>query len=70
MENNRGSNFFCFAALFIPVPEAQLNAVDALIDSMSLVKKDEEENIIEDLFPTTKIPNPQFQRLFQVREGR
>ncbi|XP_036772056.2 X-ray repair cross-complementing protein 5 isoform X1 [Manis pentadactyla] len=45
--------------------EAQLNAVDALIDSMSLVKKDEEENIIEDLFPTTKIPNPQFQRLFQ-----
>ncbi|XP_058388942.1 X-ray repair cross-complementing protein 5 [Diceros bicornis minor] len=45
--------------------EAQLNAVDALIDSMSLVKKDEEENTIEDLFPTTKIPNPQFQRLFQ-----
>ncbi|KAK2494254.1 hypothetical protein MC885_002917 [Smutsia gigantea] len=29
--------------------EAQLNAVDVLIDSMSLVKKDEEENIIEDL---------------------
>ncbi|XP_054977551.1 X-ray repair cross-complementing protein 5 [Sorex araneus] len=45
--------------------EAQLNAVDALIDSMSLVKKDEEEDTIEDLFPTTKIPNPQFQRLFQ-----
>ncbi|XP_066088543.1 X-ray repair cross-complementing protein 5 [Saccopteryx bilineata] len=45
--------------------EAQLNAVDALIDSMSLVKKDEKEDTIEDLFPTTKIPNPQFQRLFQ-----
>ncbi|XP_045415219.1 X-ray repair cross-complementing protein 5 [Lemur catta] len=45
--------------------EAQLSAVDALIDSMSLVKKDEEEDTIEDLFPTTKIPNPQFQRLFQ-----
>ncbi|XP_003405959.2 X-ray repair cross-complementing protein 5 isoform X1 [Loxodonta africana] len=45
--------------------EAQLNAVDALIDSMSLVKKDEEEDTIEDLFPTTKIPNPQFQRFFQ-----
>ncbi|ELK30494.1 X-ray repair cross-complementing protein 5 [Myotis davidii] len=45
--------------------EAQLNAVDALIDSMSLVKKDEEGDTIEDLFPTTKIPNPQFQRLFQ-----
>ncbi|XP_037379903.1 X-ray repair cross-complementing protein 5 isoform X1 [Talpa occidentalis] len=45
--------------------EAQLSAVDALIDSMSLVKKDEEEDTIEDLFPTTKIPNPHFQRLFQ-----
>ncbi|XP_074220373.1 X-ray repair cross-complementing protein 5 [Camelus bactrianus] len=45
--------------------EAQLSAVDALIDSMSLVKRDEEEGTIEDLFPTTKIPNPQFQRLFQ-----
>lgn len=45
--------------------EAQLNAVDALIDSMSLVKKDEEEDTIEDLFQTTKIPNPEFQRLFQ-----
>ncbi|XP_024419615.2 X-ray repair cross-complementing protein 5 isoform X1 [Desmodus rotundus] len=45
--------------------EAQLSAVDALIDSMNLTKKDEEEDTIEDLFPTTKIPNPQFQRLFQ-----
>ncbi|XP_007462915.1 PREDICTED: X-ray repair cross-complementing protein 5 [Lipotes vexillifer] len=45
--------------------EAQLSAIDALIDSMSLVKKDEEEDTIEDLFPTSKIPNPQFQRLFQ-----
>uniref|UniRef100_A0A8C0WSB8 ATP-dependent DNA helicase 2 subunit 2 n=1 Tax=Castor canadensis TaxID=51338 RepID=A0A8C0WSB8_CASCN len=45
--------------------ESQLNAIDALIDSMSLVKKDEEEDTFEDLFPTTKIPNPEFQRLFQ-----
>ncbi|XP_060049928.1 X-ray repair cross-complementing protein 5 [Erinaceus europaeus] len=45
--------------------EAQLNAVDALIDSMNLVKCNKEEDTIEDLFPTTKIPNPQFQRLFQ-----
>lgn len=45
--------------------EAQLSAVDALIDSMSLIKKDEEEGLVEDLFPTTKIPDPQFQRLFQ-----
>ncbi|XP_027445532.1 X-ray repair cross-complementing protein 5 isoform X1 [Zalophus californianus] len=49
---------------YIPT-EAQLSAVDALIDSMSLVKKDEKEDTIEDLFPTSKIPNPQFQRLFQ-----
>uniref|UniRef100_A0A452V313 X-ray repair cross-complementing protein 5 n=1 Tax=Ursus maritimus TaxID=29073 RepID=A0A452V313_URSMA len=49
---------------YIPT-EAQLSAVDALIDSMSLIKKDEKEDTIEDLFPTSKIPNPQFQRLFQ-----
>ncbi|XP_062951104.1 X-ray repair cross-complementing protein 5 [Cynocephalus volans] len=45
--------------------EVQLSAVDALIDSMSLVKKDEEEDTTEDLFSTAKIPNPQYQRLFQ-----
>ncbi|XP_038600374.1 X-ray repair cross-complementing protein 5 isoform X1 [Tachyglossus aculeatus] len=45
--------------------EAQLSAVDALIDSMSLVHQDEEGDVVEDTFPTTKIPNPQFQRLFQ-----
>ncbi|KAM4836485.1 X-ray repair cross-complementing protein 5 [Thomomys bottae] len=45
--------------------EAQLSAIDELIDSMSLIKKDEEEGTIEDLFQTTKIPNPEFQRLFQ-----
>ncbi|XP_068931288.1 X-ray repair cross-complementing protein 5 [Petaurus breviceps papuanus] len=45
--------------------EAQLSAVDALIDSMSLVNKDDDEDTIEDIFQTSKIPNPQFQRLFQ-----
>ncbi|XP_039089077.1 X-ray repair cross-complementing protein 5 [Hyaena hyaena] len=50
--------------------EAQLNAVDALIDSMNLVKKDEKEDTIEDLFPTTKIPNPQYQRLYQCLAHR
>uniref|UniRef100_A0A8C8Y995 X-ray repair cross-complementing protein 5 n=1 Tax=Panthera leo TaxID=9689 RepID=A0A8C8Y995_PANLE len=50
--------------------EAQLSAVDALIDSMSLVKKDEKEDTIEDLFPTTKIPNPQHQRLYQCLAHR
>jgi hypothetical protein len=37
---------------------------------MSLVKKNEEEDIVEDLFPTSKIPNPEFQRLYQVRKER
>ncbi|XP_072324421.1 X-ray repair cross-complementing protein 5 [Scyliorhinus torazame] len=43
--------------------EEQLSAVDALINSMNLVVDDGEE--IEDLFKVNKIPNPQFQRLFQ-----
>lgn len=68
MENNVGSLFFFL--LLCPVLEAQLSAIDALIDSMSLIKKNEEEDTIEDLFSTTKIPNPQFQRLFQVRKER
>lgn len=42
-----------------------MSAIDDLIDSMSLVKKNEEEDIVEDLFPTSKIPNPEFQRLYQ-----
>lgn len=67
MQNNVVIFFFL---LLYPVLEAQLSAVDALIDSMSLIKKNEEEDTIEDLFPTTKIPNPQFQRLFQVRKER
>nr|XP_048314931.1 X-ray repair cross-complementing protein 5 [Myodes glareolus] len=45
--------------------EAQLSAVGDLIDAMSLVRKREEEDTIEDLFPVSKIPNPEFQRLFQ-----
>ena len=44
----------------IPVLEAQSSAENAVIDSMSLVKKDQEEDAIKYLFPTTKIPNPQF----------
>ena len=66
-----GSNHCFFLLLCLSLSyEAQLSAVDAWIDSMSLVQKDEEEGTIEDLFPTSKIPNPQFQRLFQVREER
>ncbi|ELW71674.1 X-ray repair cross-complementing protein 5 [Tupaia chinensis] len=44
--------------------EARLSAVDALIDSMTLVKKNEKEDTINDLFLSTKISNTQFQRLF------
>ncbi|ELW49194.1 X-ray repair cross-complementing protein 5 [Tupaia chinensis] len=66
MEDLRQYMFSSFrnSKKYIPT-EAQLSAVDALIDSMSLVKKNEEEDTVEDLFLTTKIPNPQFQRLFQ-----
>lgn len=43
----------------------QLSAVDSLIDSMNLVHEDGET--FEDLFKPSKIPNPHFQRLYQVR---
>ncbi|XP_072541137.1 X-ray repair cross-complementing protein 5 [Salminus brasiliensis] len=49
--------------------EAQLSAVDALIDSMMLVEEgDDGEN--EDIFKVNHIPNPQFQRLFQCLHHR
>lgn len=43
----------------------QLSAVDSLIDSMSLMSDDG-----EDLFKPSKIPNPQFQRLFQCLQHK
>lgn len=46
----------------------QLSAVDSLIDSMSLVSNDGEDT--EDLFKPSKIPNPQFQRLFQCLQHK
>ncbi|XP_073503568.1 X-ray repair cross-complementing protein 5 [Phyllobates terribilis] len=48
--------------------DAQLTAVDSLIDNMSLVQEDDEG--IEDLFKPSKIPNPQFQRLFQCLQHK
>ncbi|KAM4698232.1 X-ray repair cross-complementing protein 5 [Rhinophrynus dorsalis] len=52
---------------FTPTDE-QLSAVDSLIDDMSLVYDDGEG--IEDLFKPSKIPNPQFQRLFQCLQHK
>ncbi|XP_073401455.1 X-ray repair cross-complementing protein 5 isoform X2 [Dendrobates tinctorius] len=48
--------------------DAQLSAVDSLIDNMRLVHEDDEGT--EDLFKPSKIPNPQFQRLFQCLQHK
>lgn len=48
-------------------PDTQLSAMDNLIDSMMLVEEDEEEKP-KDMFKVHHIPNPEFQRLFQVLE--
>ncbi|XP_032818808.1 X-ray repair cross-complementing protein 5 isoform X1 [Petromyzon marinus] len=54
--------------MFTP-SEEQLSAVDSLIDRMSLVREDE-GGVVEELFKTTKIPNPVFQRLFQCLQHK
>ncbi|NP_001081127.1 X-ray repair complementing defective repair in Chinese hamster cells 5 [Xenopus laevis] len=48
--------------------ESQNSAIDSLIDSMSLIYDDGETK--EDLFKTSKLPNPQFQRLFQCLQHK
>ncbi|KAB5577299.1 hypothetical protein PHYPO_G00208290 [Pangasianodon hypophthalmus] len=53
---------------FVP-SEAQLSAVDNLINSMMLVEESEDGEM-EDIFKVNKIPNPQFQRLFQCLHHR
>ncbi|XP_030642929.1 X-ray repair cross-complementing protein 5 [Chanos chanos] len=53
---------------FVPT-DAQLSAVDSLIDSMMLVEEDEDGEEV-DLFKVNHIPNPQFQRLFQCLHHR
>ncbi|XP_050773008.1 X-ray repair cross-complementing protein 5 isoform X1 [Gopherus flavomarginatus] len=50
--------------------EDQLSAVDFLIDSMSLVYEDDDGETTEDIFKTSKIPNPQFQRLYQCLQHK
>ena len=40
---------------------------NSLIDSMNLVYEDHNGETFEDLFKPSKIPNPHFQRLYQVR---
>ncbi len=54
--------------LFHVIPlDTQLSAVDSLIDSMMLVEKDDnDDNAEKDIFKVHKIPNPAFQRHFQV----
>ncbi|XP_056146166.1 X-ray repair cross-complementing protein 5 isoform X2 [Lampris incognitus] len=49
--------------------EAQLTAVDALIDSMMLVQEDENGEQV-DMFKVHHIPNPGFQRHFQCLHHR
>ncbi len=53
-----------FVCHVIPL-ETQLSAADSLIDSMMLVEKDDDGNE-KDIFKVHKIPNPAFQRHFQV----
>ncbi|KAA0715413.1 X-ray repair cross-complementing protein 5 [Triplophysa tibetana] len=48
---------------------SQLSAVDALIDSMMLVEKDEDGETV-DIFKPNQVPNPQFQRLYQCLHHR
>lgn len=45
--------------------DTQLSAVDSLIDSMMLVEEDDNEEQ-KDMFKVHHIPNPAFQRHFQV----
>uniref|UniRef100_A0A8C3U1K5 X-ray repair cross-complementing protein 5 n=1 Tax=Catharus ustulatus TaxID=91951 RepID=A0A8C3U1K5_CATUS len=52
---------------YVPTAD-QLSAVDSLIDSMNLVREDGET--FEDLFKTSKIPNPHFQRLYQCLQHK
>ncbi|XP_003962032.2 X-ray repair cross-complementing protein 5 [Takifugu rubripes] len=49
--------------------DAQLTAVDSLIDSMMLVEEGDEEKP-KDIFKPHHIPNPDFQRLFQCLHHR
>lgn len=49
-------------------PETQLSAVDSLIESMMLVEEGDNEEK-KDIFKVHHIPNPTFQRLFQVLQS-
>lgn len=51
-------------AYVIPL-DTQMSAVDSLIDSMMLIEEGEDEKP-KDLFKVHHIPNPDFQRHFQV----
>lgn len=53
------------ANLSISPLDSQLSAVDSLIDSMMLVESGDDDKQ-KDIFKVHNIPNPAFQRLFQV----
>lgn len=61
------ANVFNLSLYMIAVLADQLSAVDSLIDSMNLVYETDDGETSEDLFKPSKIPNPHFQRLYQVR---
>lgn len=51
--------------VYVISTDSQLSAVDSLIDSMMLVEEDENGEQ-KDMFKVHHIPNPAFQRHFQV----
>lgn len=50
---------------YVILLDTQMSAVDSLIDSMMLIEEGEDEKP-KDLFKVHRIPNPDFQRHFQV----
>lgn len=66
-EMHSSASVFDLSLYAIAALADQLSAVDSLIDSMNLVYEDDDGETFEDLFKPSKIPNPHFQRLYQVR---
>ncbi|CAG09291.1 unnamed protein product, partial [Tetraodon nigroviridis] len=65
VEDLRQFSFPSFDNKKVTPTETQLSAVDSLIDSMMLVEEGDDGKP-KDMFKVHHIPNPEFQRLFQV----